>query len=258
MAGGIPHCKERQLLELVDLISSTCQGVTRIELVIDGVTALLDSEVGGFNDVNLVEGTAMVLMRPLVVADPSDAVRRTLAKQPVVQHYKRFPRDRYPQRLSDHVVGRWEDHEVYWELFKPMGTPHEVIIPLPWAIPLAAGSAYAVTRSGPDFTDKELRLACAVQAALQLLHQADGSITAARRLELLTETERELIELVGRGLTTVEIAQRRNRSVATVRTQRNNAYTKLGVHDRQSIAKITGYGATVPLPVDRLREIFDS
>ena len=77
-----------------------------------------------------------------------------------------------------------------------------VVIPLPWRLPLQTGSAYVVMRSGLDFTDKEMQLSCAIKAALQLLHQVDGTVAAAGRLEMLTVAERELVELTARGLTT--------------------------------------------------------
>jgi DNA-binding CsgD family transcriptional regulator len=255
MAVEITRCKERQLLALVNSITEAGCGIDRVERAIDGVTDLLGGEVGGFNDVDFVERTLTGLMRPAVSPEVLGAVRRTLDKHPIVRHFVAHPQDRHPQRMSDRVTGRWEDHEVYSEVFRPMGTPHVVIIPLPWKLPLQTGSAYVVMRSGLDFTEKEMQLSCAIRAALQLLHQVDGTVAAAGRLEMLSNAERELVELIGRVLTTTEIAKHRNRSVATVRTQRANIYAKLGVHDRASIIRLMDCRPAMPRPVDRLREI---
>jgi hypothetical protein len=39
--------------------------------MIDGIRDLLDGEVGGFNHVALIDGRAMVIMRPAVLPDSS-------------------------------------------------------------------------------------------------------------------------------------------------------------------------------------------
>jgi DNA-binding CsgD family transcriptional regulator len=226
--------------------------------MIDGVRDLLDAEVGGFNDVDLLEHRATVLMRPPVVPDPSARVQRTLDIHPIIVRYRTHPEDRYPKRLSDHVYGRWADHAVYKEVFEPMGTPHQIVIPLPWKEFLSHGSGYAVTRGGSDFRDDHLQFSCFIQIVIRLLHAGEAALTAVGRLELLTESEREVIELIARGITTPTIAVRRNVSVATVRRQRSDAYAKLGVHDQATIARLLGYGALVPRPADRIREIYDS
>jgi DNA-binding NarL/FixJ family response regulator len=53
-----------------------------------------------------------------------------------------------------------------------------------------------------------------------------------QRLDVLTNREREVVELVARALGNDEIAQRLFLSPATVKTHVNRAMTKLGVHDR--------------------------
>jgi DNA-binding CsgD family transcriptional regulator len=248
-----------RLTDLIDALDGVAGAVPRIELMIDGIRDLLDAEVCGFNDVDLLGARATVLMRPAVVPDASARVQRTLARHPIIVRYQTHPEDRYPKRLSDHVDGRWADHEVYKELFEPMGTPHQIVVPLPWkGTTPSEGSGYAVTRSGSDFQDDHLRFACVIQIAIRLLHAGDPALTPAGRLETLTESEREVIELVARGIATPAIAVRRNVSVGTVRKQRNQAYAKLRIHDRTTVARLLGYGPAVPRPADRLREIFGS
>jgi DNA-binding NarL/FixJ family response regulator len=57
----------------------------------------------------------------------------------------------------------------------------------------------------------------------------------ARALKLLTEREREVVALVGRGLSNDEIAQRLVISPATSRTHVSRAMVKLGARDRSQL-----------------------
>jgi DNA-binding NarL/FixJ family response regulator len=58
---------------------------------------------------------------------------------------------------------------------------------------------------------------------------------AARALELLTDREREIVALVGRGLSNDEIAERLVISPATARTHVSRAMVKLGARDRAQL-----------------------
>jgi DNA-binding CsgD family transcriptional regulator len=248
-----------RLADLIDALDETSAVVPRLELMIDGIRDLLDADVGGFNYVDLADRRHSVLLRPAVIPDASARGQRVIDTHPIIVRYRTYPQDRDPKRLSDHVYGRWMDHEAYKELFEPMGTPHMIAIPLPWKERNpSCGSAYAVTRAGSDFQDDHLRFASVIQIAARLLHTGEPVLTATGRLELLTESEREIIELIARGITTPVIAVRRNVSVATVRKQRSNAYAKLNLHDRPSIARLLGYRGVIPRPADRIREIYDS
>jgi DNA-binding NarL/FixJ family response regulator len=58
---------------------------------------------------------------------------------------------------------------------------------------------------------------------------------AATSLAILTDRERELVGLVGEGLSNVDIAQRLVLSPATVKTHVNRAMTKLNARDRAQL-----------------------
>jgi DNA-binding CsgD family transcriptional regulator len=249
--------KHHQIGDLIDGFLSTRGAVARIELLMDGIAQLLDAEVAGFNHLDLLQRQAFVHLRPKVVPDPSAPVLHTLDVHPVVRHYRDHPREVGPCRLSDLIPGRVEDHVIYPELLRPMGTPHMITVPLPWKGSLTTGSAYAVTRSGSDFTDEHLSFACVIQQFLRLLHDGENTEAASQRLSLLTEAEREVADLIGRGLTADEAARRRGCSVLTLRRQRANVYAKLGIHDRATLSRLLGHHTTVPHPADRLKELFD-
>lgn len=250
--------RTRRLLPLVEALSAPLGTVPRVEAAIDGVRDLLNGDVGAFNYVDVAALQAMVIMRPKVVADPSGPVQRTLNDHPIVRHYRSHPTETAPQRLSDHLRGDRADHRFLEEVLRPMGTPHQIVVPLPWQdTDMTRATAYGVTRTGCDFTDADLEFAQVLQAVLRMLHAAEPALDVVGRLDLLSEAERDVIELTGRGLSASEIAYRRRTKVATVRRQRINAYQKLHVHDRRLIASLLGFGATMPRPVDRIREIFD-
>jgi LuxR family maltose regulon positive regulatory protein len=71
-----------------------------------------------------------------------------------------------------------------------------------------------------------LRLACNQQSAL------DHSQTSLARAELLSNREREVLQLLAEGLSNQEIAQRLVIALSTVKTHINNLYRKLGVQSR--------------------------
>jgi DNA-binding NarL/FixJ family response regulator len=62
-----------------------------------------------------------------------------------------------------------------------------------------------------------------------------GPEARSERLEVLTDREREVLALVGAGLSNEEIAAQLVLSAHTVKTHVNRAMTKLGAHDRAQL-----------------------
>lgn len=69
----------------------------------------------------------------------------------------------------------------------------------------------------------------------------------ARRLKVLTLREREVLTLVGRGLSNIEIRRQLFLSPATVKTHVNRSMAKLGVRDRAQLVVI-GYESGLVRP----------
>ena len=72
-----------------------------------------------------------------------------------------------------------------------------------------------------------------VEDYVQQLSQTDGSV-----FSLLSPREREVLQLIGEGTNTKEIARRLHRSVKTIETHRQNIMAKLGV---SSVAELVKY-----------------
>jgi DNA-binding NarL/FixJ family response regulator len=61
---------------------------------------------------------------------------------------------------------------------------------------------------------------------------------ASKELDVLTEREREIVALVGEGLSNDEIAERLVLSPATAKTHVSRAMVKLGVRDRAQLVVV--------------------
>lgn len=77
--------------------------------------------------------------------------------------------------------------------------------------------------------------AALVRAMEQARRDGDGGSDSRTHL-LLTPREREVLDLLGEGLTNPRIAHRLSVSVATVRTHLSHLYTKLGCTNRVELA----------------------
>lgn len=69
-------------------------------------------------------------------------------------------------------------------------------------------------------------------------------------IKQLTAREREILELIGHGLSTREIAEQLHRSIKTVQTHRLALGRKLGVRNRVQLARLAIQAGLVPLNAD--------
>jgi DNA-binding NarL/FixJ family response regulator len=80
-----------------------------------------------------------------------------------------------------------------------------------------------------------------------LMPAAEPQLTVPPALRLLTEREREILTLVGRGLSNTEIADLLVISPQTAKTHVNRMMTKLHAHDRAQLV-ITAYESGMLIP----------
>ncbi|MBX6748423.1 MAG: response regulator transcription factor [Micromonosporaceae bacterium] len=112
----------------------------------------------------------------------------------------------------------------------------------------AGASGFLLKDSGPAELLQGIRVVAAGDALLapRITRRLISHVTAARnaqrtgqeRLNVLTAREKEILALVGRGLSNEEIATELVLSPATARTHVSRAMTKLGARDRAQLVVI--------------------
>jgi DNA-binding CsgD family transcriptional regulator len=180
-------------------------------------------------------------VRPNVVL--GGVVLEAAADHPVVQSYLRNPRDLVPRRISDvSTKSEWRRSQAL-ALLSPYMGPFELSV-VTCLEPGPAGSTWTVNRVGHDFTDDEVELASQIQPVLVALDRLyrprspdrAGPAQSVRLAPVgaadLTERELDILGLVALGLKADAIGRLRRISPRTVRKHLENAYGKLGAHDR--------------------------
>jgi DNA-binding NarL/FixJ family response regulator len=112
----------------------------------------------------------------------------------------------------------------------------------------AGASGFLLKDAGPAELLHAIRVVAAGEALLapRITRRLIGQFTAARsaryvaehRLGVLTQREREVLALVGRGLSNEEIAAELTLSPATARTHVSRAMVKLGARDRAQLVVV--------------------
>jgi DNA-binding NarL/FixJ family response regulator len=112
----------------------------------------------------------------------------------------------------------------------------------------AGASGFLLKDSGPAELLHAIRVVAAGEALLapRITRRLISQFTAARaahrvaedRLAVLTQREREVLALVGRGLSNQEIATELTVSKATARTHVSRAMVKLGARDRAQLVVV--------------------
>jgi len=126
----------------------------------------------------------------------------------------------------------------------------------------AGASGFLLKDSGPAELLHAIRVVAAGEALLapritrRLIAQFTAARTAHRvaedRLAELTQREREVLALVGRGLSNQEIAAELTLSPATARTHVSRAMVKLRARDRAQLVVVAYQtGLVTPAPPDR-------
>jgi DNA-binding NarL/FixJ family response regulator len=120
----------------------------------------------------------------------------------------------------------------------------------------AGASGFLLKDAGPAELLHAIRVVAAGEALLapRITRRLIGQFTAARsarhaaehRLAVLTQREREVLALVGRGLSNEEIAIELTLSPATARTHVSRAMVKLGARDRAQLVVVAYETGLVP------------
>jgi DNA-binding CsgD family transcriptional regulator len=139
-------------------------------------------------------------------------------------------------RVTDFVTHRQlRRSRIYAQWFRPQGVEHQLTVGLD--APLWHTKVFLFSRGpGRDFTSRDCDVLDVLRPYLagryELWRSRQGRTEPVPVAAGLTSREREVLELVGDGLTNVEVAQRLWISPGTVRRHLENSYAKLGVHTR--------------------------
>lgn len=187
-------------------------------------TAWVESDYAGGGSTVLVDGR-MVPDERL-----SDRVTAAGPEHPVVASYVADPPDLTPRRLSD--VGRYRrttDGRVADAATDALGA-HQLSLIV--SVQGLTGRGWVIGRDHRDFTDDEITVACWLLPALTAYDRIYRPPVRRAPERSLTPREVETLELLAQGLTAAAIGHRLGISPRTVAKHLENAYEKLGRHDR--------------------------
>jgi DNA-binding CsgD family transcriptional regulator len=169
----------------------------------------------------------------------SDAVRTTVGSWPLRDGHRTVLGP--PVKLSDFLTrSQLRRNPWYCEVMRPSGIEHELKVWLSAPAGTMRGFFLVRGRAEQDFDERDRGVLDVLRPHLTDIRER---WERRRRLPLLTRRETEVLELVARGLTNGEIADRLVVSRTTVRTHLENVFAKLDVHTRTAaVARLQDAG----------------
>lgn len=241
-----------ELARVADLLGTVADLEDRREfapVVLEKLAAIVPGDVLNYNEIDLVAATVNCTTYPGDALDPSTGL--VLAayahEHPFIRHIQRTG-DETPCRISD-LVTRKEFHSLglYNELLRPAGLHYQIALSLRDPARVVVG--IAVNRSRHDFTDRERDVLTLLRPPLAASYRrltARGQPRSLRRsadVDVLTDRERQVLELVAAGRTDRAIGRLLGCSGRTIGKHLQHAYRKLGVTNR--IAAIVQLGIPI-------------
>lgn len=234
---------DHRLLHLIGEV----HGLLELEEFRRGLVVALQTTIPSdwvsINDVGPTPGDFWGMVEPALPPETRETFARYMHQNPLVAYMTDGRRRGAALRLSD-VTSPDDFHalEIYREFYGPLGIEHQMAFMLPHEPPRLLG--VALSRRRHDFSDAERDL---LNQARPFLIQSYRNVVAFEGLRRggeggtlrkpllgtgLTPREAELVDLLAHGCSNAEIATRLGTSVRTVEKHAQNAFAKLGVHDR--------------------------
>jgi DNA-binding CsgD family transcriptional regulator len=180
-------------------------------------------------------------------------------EHPICHHHE-VTRDWSARRLTDFLTpGELRRSRIYAEWFRPGGIEHELACGLD--APLTHTKVFILDRAGRlDFDDadelvldlvrpylahrfEERQQRARLHSLTTALARAGVTVEDTSELPALTAREREVLALVGEGMTNADVAAQLWISIGTVRRHLENVFAKLDVHTRTAaVARMRAWG----------------
>lgn len=177
-----------------------------------------------------------------------------LYEHPAIRSYLNDPADLAPRRLSDVPQPADLAGEQALRQSQDLMGPRQLsmIVDL---TPPGRGSGWVLTRTGRAFRDTEVDTARCILPVLAIFNHLHGpnlttEPTPPQEWGVLTTRERQVVELLTSGLTANAIGHLLGISGRTVSKHLENAYRKIGRHDRLVVA-FAAAGAALVIPGPR-------
>ncbi|AKG20819.1 response regulator transcription factor [Calothrix sp. 336/3] len=144
--------------------------------------------------------------------------------------------------LLVNVTTPWKESIVYQHLWSRYGFEHGIIAPLLGQGEIIGKIHFLRTQGMPSFTDEDLRnisaLSCHLSVNLAMLRLQSPQNSAGVR-DCLTKRELQIVDLIAKGLTNHEMAQKLGISDNGVKQALKRIFVKLHVSTRaQMVAKV--------------------
>lgn len=138
-------------------------------------------------------------------------------------------------RLSDVIAtADWHALDLYREVYRPAGVEYLMELALP--APVTRTRRFILERDSRDFSERDRLVLDLLRphlaAARERVDEPTTDAAAAAHVDVLTSRELEVLRLVARGLTNIEISRCLFVAPSTVRTHLENTFRKLEVGTR--------------------------
>lgn len=234
-------CAYERVLEMAWSLGTLSDEEELIAASMEQLLLLFGGDEAGYNDISLTGSHFVARIHPLtpVGEEVRGQLGSVIREHPVVERLALDPSTE-PMRMSDLLpTSGFHRTRTYETIFRPRGLQHQLTMPLQVNPSRRCGTVYVVNRCRTDFDAEDLQLAAmtvpvlaALHASLRARRPSPEQAAEVRARTRLTERELEMLELVASGLTADAIGHARRISARTVRKHLENAYAKLGVHDR--------------------------
>lgn len=242
-------------------VSYAVDGITDRRMLLQSLllmlSRLIPCDAIAWHYLDLVTGAVVIEGFPPDIYDSQTALWPLILQvgdHPMINSYRQNPVDLSPRRMSDVIsTADLRKTRAYAEVLRPTHSERQMTV-VPGADLPSGGRSFTLARETGDFTDEELRLLADIQPILVALDaqisRIDPSLPPAEAVRIrdqepepqnagggpgllsLTKRETEVLSLIARGLTAGACAHLLRISERTARKHLENAYAKLGCHDR--------------------------